>query len=120
LLLSFLLVACITAVVGGPAVAAIFAVACCWHCITAFACVPSISEVFNVGGRPSFAGIHGVVGVTAVAFVPAFARVLAVADVLAVASVPTRVSPFRLKFFFAYKRNEANLDPFHMCFTISL
>jgi hypothetical protein len=32
----------------------------------------------------------------------------------------TRVSPFRLKNFFAYKRNKANLDPFHMCFTISL
>ncbi len=32
----------------------------------------------------------------------------------------TRVSPFRLKIFFAYKRNKANLDPFHMCFTISL
>jgi len=29
-----------------------------------------------------------------------------------------RVSPFRLKNFFAYKRNKANLDPFHMCFTI--
>jgi hypothetical protein len=32
----------------------------------------------------------------------------------------SRVSPFRLKKFFAYKRNKANLDPFHMCFTISL
>ncbi len=32
----------------------------------------------------------------------------------------TRVRPFRLKIFFAYKRNKANLDPFHMCFTISL
>jgi hypothetical protein len=32
-------------------------------------------------------------------------------------SVKTRVSPFRLKIF---KRNKANLDPFHMCFTISL
>jgi hypothetical protein len=31
-----------------------------------------------------------------------------------------RVSPFRLKNCFAYKRNKANLDPFHMCFTISL
>ncbi len=31
-----------------------------------------------------------------------------------------RVSPFRLKFVFAYKRNKANLDPFHLCFTISL
>jgi len=31
-----------------------------------------------------------------------------------------RVSPFRLKLFFAYKRNKANWDPFHMCFTISL
>jgi hypothetical protein len=31
-----------------------------------------------------------------------------------------RVSPFRFKKFFAYKRNKANLDPFHMCFTISL
>jgi hypothetical protein len=30
------------------------------------------------------------------------------------------VSPFRLKKIFAYKRNKANLDPFHMCFTISL
>ncbi len=35
-------------------------------------------------------------------------------------STPTRVRPFRRKFFFAYKRNKANLDPFHMCFTISL
>jgi hypothetical protein len=35
-------------------------------------------------------------------------------------SVRVRVSPFRLKKFFAYKRNKANLDPFHMCFTISL
>jgi hypothetical protein len=34
--------------------------------------------------------------------------------------VQLRVSPFRLKNFFAYKRNKANLDPFHMCFTISL
>ena len=32
----------------------------------------------------------------------------------------TRVRPFRLKIFFAYKRNKANLDPVHMCFTISL
>jgi hypothetical protein len=31
-----------------------------------------------------------------------------------------RVSPFRLKNLFAYKRNKANLDSFHMCFTISL
>jgi hypothetical protein len=31
-----------------------------------------------------------------------------------------RVCPFRLKIFFAYKRNKAKLDPFHMCFTISL
>ncbi len=31
-----------------------------------------------------------------------------------------RVRPFRLKIFFTYKRNKANLDPFHMCFTISL
>ncbi len=31
-----------------------------------------------------------------------------------------RVSPFRLKNFFAYKRKKANLDPFHLCFTISL
>jgi hypothetical protein len=46
-------------------------------------------KFFNVGGLPSFAGIHGVVGVTAVAFVPSFARVLAVVDVLAAASVPT-------------------------------
>ncbi len=30
------------------------------------------------------------------------------------------MSPFRLKNYFAYKRNKANLDPFHMCFTISL
>ncbi len=30
----------------------------------------------------------------------------------------TRMSPFCLKNFFAYKRNKANLDPFHMCFTI--
>ncbi len=30
------------------------------------------------------------------------------------------VSPFRLKNFFTYKGNKANLDPFHMCFTISL
>jgi hypothetical protein len=34
--------------------------------------------------------------------------------------VPSRVRPFGLKIFFAYKRNKANLDPFHMCFTISL
>jgi hypothetical protein len=34
--------------------------------------------------------------------------------------IPSRVRPFRLKKFFAYKRNKANLDPFHMCFTISL
>jgi hypothetical protein len=34
--------------------------------------------------------------------------------------IPYRVSPFRLKNFFAYKRNKANLDPFHLCFTISL
>ena len=33
---------------------------------------------------------------------------------------PSRVSPFRLKKIFAYKRNKANLDLFHMCFTISL
>jgi hypothetical protein len=32
----------------------------------------------------------------------------------------TRVRPFCLKKIFAYKRNKANLDPFHMCFTISL
>jgi hypothetical protein len=32
----------------------------------------------------------------------------------------TRVSPFRKKNFFAYKRSKANLDLFHMCFTISL
>jgi hypothetical protein len=31
-----------------------------------------------------------------------------------------RVRPFCLKIFFAYKRNKANLDPFHMCFAISL
>ncbi len=35
-------------------------------------------------------------------------------------SIRHRVRPFRLKNFFAYKRNKANLDPFHMCFTISL
>jgi hypothetical protein len=35
-------------------------------------------------------------------------------------NVLTRVRPFRLKFFIAYKRNKAKLDPFHMCFTISL
>ncbi len=35
-------------------------------------------------------------------------------------SARIRVSPFRFKFFFAYKRNKANLDLFHMCFTISL
>jgi hypothetical protein len=35
-------------------------------------------------------------------------------------SVQIRVSPYRFKFFFAYKRNKANLDPFHLCFTISL
>ncbi len=34
--------------------------------------------------------------------------------------IPIRVRPFRLQNFFAYKRNKANLDPFHMCFTISL
>ncbi len=38
----------------------------------------------------------------------------------AVDKVPARVSPFRLNFFFAYKRNKANLDPFHLCFTITL
>ncbi len=32
----------------------------------------------------------------------------------------SRVRPFCLKFFFASKRNKAKLDPFHMCFTISL
>jgi hypothetical protein len=36
------------------------------------------------------------------------------------AKVRDRVSPYRLKKIFAYKRNKANLDPFHMCFTISL
>ncbi len=35
-------------------------------------------------------------------------------------NVESRVSPFRKKIFFAYKRNKANLDPFHLCFTISL
>jgi hypothetical protein len=35
-------------------------------------------------------------------------------------TVTTRVSPYRFKFFFACKRNKANLDPFHLCFTISL
>jgi hypothetical protein len=35
-------------------------------------------------------------------------------------SALTRVSPFHLIFFFACKRNKANLDPFHLCFTISL
>jgi hypothetical protein len=34
--------------------------------------------------------------------------------------ITVRVSPFRIKIFFAYKRNKANLDPFHMCYTISL
>ncbi len=34
--------------------------------------------------------------------------------------IQSRVSPFSLKKFFAYKRNKANVDPFHMCFTISL
>ncbi len=34
--------------------------------------------------------------------------------------VSLKVRPYRLKFFFAYKRNKANLDQFHMCFTISL
>ncbi len=87
------MVAYVTAVEGSPAVAAILAIACCWrrwHGITAFAGVPSIPEVFNVGGLPPFAGngIHGVVGVPDVAFVPAFARVLAIADVLAAASIP--------------------------------
>ena len=45
-----------------------------------------------------------------------------VAHLLATAAlwVRIRVRPFRLKIFFAYKRNTANLDPFHMCFTISL
>jgi hypothetical protein len=45
-----------------------------------------------------------------------------VARLLATAAlwVPIRVSPFRLTKFFAYKRNKANLDPFHKCFTISL
>jgi hypothetical protein len=39
---------------------------------------------------------------------------------LKAAVVKGRVRPFRLKIFFAYKRNKADLDPFHMCFTISL
>ena len=39
---------------------------------------------------------------------------------ISAAGVLPRVSPFRLKNFFAYKRNKANLDPFHLCFTISL
>jgi hypothetical protein len=30
------------------------------------------------------------------------------------------VRPYRLKKIFAYKRTKANLDQFHMCFTISL
>jgi hypothetical protein len=34
--------------------------------------------------------------------------------------VSCKVRPYRLKIFFAYKRNKANLDQFHMCFTISL
>jgi hypothetical protein len=34
--------------------------------------------------------------------------------------VGLRWARFRLKIYFAYKRNKANLDPFHMCFTISL
>ena len=32
----------------------------------------------------------------------------------------SRVSPFCLKIFFAYNRNKAKLDPFHMCFSCSL
>jgi hypothetical protein len=32
----------------------------------------------------------------------------------------TRVSPFHLQIVIAYKRNKVKLDPFHMCFTISL
>ncbi len=31
-----------------------------------------------------------------------------------------KVRPFRKKNVLPYKRNKANLDPFHMCFTISL
>jgi hypothetical protein len=34
--------------------------------------------------------------------------------------VPSKVRPFRKKKILAYKQNKANLDPFHMCFTISL
>jgi hypothetical protein len=37
-----------------------------------------------------------------------------------IADIGTRVRPFRLKNFFADERNKAKLDPFHMCFTISL
>jgi hypothetical protein len=37
-----------------------------------------------------------------------------------VVCVNPKVRPYRLKKFFAYKRNKANLDQFHMCFTISL
>ncbi len=33
---------------------------------------------------------------------------------------PTRVRPFRLNIFFAYKRNKAKLDPYRMCFACSL
>jgi hypothetical protein len=32
----------------------------------------------------------------------------------------SKVRPFRLKKFFAYKRNKVKLDSFHLCFTISL
>jgi hypothetical protein len=42
------------------------------------------------------------------------------ASEMSVLWIRIRVRPFRLNFFFAYKRNKANLDPFHMCFTISL
>jgi hypothetical protein len=35
-------------------------------------------------------------------------------------TVTGRVRPFRLKNFFAYKRNKAKLDPVHMCFACSL
>jgi hypothetical protein len=35
-------------------------------------------------------------------------------------SVGTRVRQFRLKNCYAYKRNEAKLDPFRMCFTCLL
>jgi hypothetical protein len=35
-------------------------------------------------------------------------------------SLPGRVSPFRLKVCFAYKRNKAKMDPYRTCFACSL